>query len=365
MIKPPAILRWILFAIPAALYGLAVQMRLWLYQWNILKPARLRNPTISIGNLTVGGTGKTPIVELVARVLKQEGESVVILSRGYKAKDNSQSHQVSDGAHIQLSWEEAGDEPYLLARNLPGVKVYIGRDRYRSGRQAEGGDGACVFVLDDGFQHLQLGRTLNVLLIDATDPFGGGRLLPLGRLRETRQGIRRADVIMVTRSDHPFDEEALSRRIRRYHPSVHLLFAYHDVVGLMPVHSAGRREIIEDPEKERLEIRDFSGESVVAVSGIGRPDLFEQDITHFQLGLAKSFRFPDHHQYTQSEVDKIISEAYRLNVRMVMTTEKDAVRLAALDLKDMPFYYLRIEAKVEDEGRLRFYLESALGRFGA
>src|SRR5262249_47224582 len=163
----------------------------------------------------------------------------------------------------------------------------------------------------DGFQHIQLERNLNLLLIDATDPFGEGWMVPLGRLREAVRGLQRADVIVMTRSDHPFDEEAITQVIRRYKPSVHLLFAYHDLIGLAPVADGLSRAFIEDSSDTLKDIRDSSGEPVIALSGIARPELFVQDITHFQIPIADQFRFPDHYAFTQADVDTILAAAHR------------------------------------------------------
>ncbi|MBI1746017.1 MAG: tetraacyldisaccharide 4'-kinase [Acidobacteria bacterium] len=354
-----------LLVLPAALYGLAVQIRLWLYRSGIIKPRKLHNPVISVGNLTVGGTGKTPIVELIARRLREYGEAPVILSRGYKAIDISKNLLVSDGTNILMDWEDAGDEPFQLARNLTSTKVYIGKNRYISGQQAEGKGESCVFILDDGYQHVQLKRNLNILLIDATDPFGGGALLPIGRLREPIREIRRADIIVITRSDSPFDEETLTGAIRRYKPAIPILFAYHDVIGLFPVKEVDRRTDLNERRLNPIDIGEFFGQSVLTVAGIARPDLFVKDVQHFQIQVAGHMSFPDHHTYCASDVDTILAEARRLGVRAILTTEKDAIRLSHLYSDESPLYYLRIEARIMDEERLKFYIESCLGRFGA
>lgn len=341
------------FFFAMVVYGILVRLRLALYGLGILKTKKLRNPVISVGNLTVGGTGKTPLVELTAQLLRKEEENVVILSRGYGRANGSRCTLVSDGNNILTGWKEAGDEPFLLASNLPGVKVVVGNDRYRSGKTIEQQTGDCVFLLDDGYQHVGLARDLNILLIDATDPFGGEKLLPLGRLREPMREIRRADLVVITRSDHPFDEEYITSKIRHYNKDVHVVFAYHNVLGLVPIKG-----------NDLIEIMQFSFKPVVTMAGIAHPDVFFRDLSHYQIAVLRKFTFPDHYAFSLSDVEAVMAAAKQLNAEAVITTQKDAIKLAALDIPDFPFYYLKIQAAVDDVGRYMFYLESALGRYG-
>lgn len=195
--------------VPAKVYELGVRLRMALYETAYLKPRQLSKPVIAVGNLTVGGTGKTPLVEYIARYLTDESHETVILTRGYGRTATARARVVLNDGQPLPDWSLAGDEPLMLARRLPDVKIIVGADRYANGRFAETTYGCDVFVLDDGFQHLQLARDLNILVLDATDPFGNGDLLPFGRLREPLYALRRADAIVVTRTDRTFDQEHL------------------------------------------------------------------------------------------------------------------------------------------------------------
>lgn len=360
----PFPLRFLLFFIPMLIYSAAVRIRLSLYSIGLLRRKSLRSPVISIGNITAGGTGKTPLVALIARLLSQEGERVVVLSRGYRRQSRG-AVRVSDGERLLVGWREAGDEPFLLAGNLKGVRVVVAEDRYAAARMVEEELGECVFLLDDGYQQIGLARNLNILLIDATDPFGGGWLLPLGRLREPLGEIKRADLVVITRADHPFDHDALNSRIRRYNRTVHFLYGYHDIAGFAPVEAACRVGRLPAFDREKLlPASAFTEKQVLAFAGIARPDIFFSDLKHFGIKLKDKLALPDHHSYTQSEIDEIAARARQLGAIAAITTEKDAVKLAELDLGRFPFYFAKLEAHVEDEGRLKFYLEAALGRFG-
>ena len=204
----------IILAPLGALYGAITETRLALYRRGLLNVSKLDAPVISVGNITTGGTGKTPLVEYIARALAAEGRKVCILTRGYGRENPKARVLVSDGQQVLASENEAGDEPRLLAENLQGIAAVISdADRFAAGQWAISELGSEVFILDDGFQHLRLARDLNVATIDATDPWGGGRLLPRGRLREPRAGLARADCIVITRADQADDFDSLKREI--------------------------------------------------------------------------------------------------------------------------------------------------------
>lgn len=192
------------FVLPplSLLYGAVTRTRLSLYRRGTFHTTKLDRPVISIGNITTGGTGKTPLVEWVARTVAAQGKKVCILTRGYGRKDPHLQVIVSDGYGVLASPTEAGDEPYLLASRLVGSAAVISSaDRIAAGHEAINDFGTDCFVLDDGFQHLRLARDLNIVTIDATNPWGGGKLLPYGRLRETPESLSRADCVVITRCD--------------------------------------------------------------------------------------------------------------------------------------------------------------------
>ena len=221
-----------LFYAPAKLYELAVRARIVAYERGLLKTYRLSAPVISVGNLTVGGTGKTPCVAFIARTLRDAGHRVAILSRGYKRETRGRV-EVSTEKEILCSPRESGDEPYLLAQSCPGVRVVVDEDRYAAGQWLEGQSPISVFLLDDAFQHLRLARDLNLLLVDASEALAAAKMVPFGRLREPLAGLRRADAVIFTRSDHPFDRVSLVETVENYaRPNTPVFFAHHEMTGL-------------------------------------------------------------------------------------------------------------------------------------
>lgn len=332
----------------ARLYALAVHIRVYCYRKGILKARALDHPVISVGNLTVGGTGKTPWVAYLAEMLKKSGYQPVILSRGYRGKAEHSTLLVSNGRQILCEPEECGDEPYWLAQKLKGVPLAVGKNRYRAARQIQGPGERTVFVLDDGFQHLALKRDLNILIIDATDPFGGFRLLPRGRLREPLKAIERADLVVVTRSHYPFDQDEIELQVRERNAEAPLTYFYHDATGLYDLKS-GRS----------FTPRDFMGKRVIALAAIGNPGIFLRDLAHYQIRVVTEFLFRDHHCFTQSEIDSVLGKCAELGTDGVVTTEKDAVRLQKLEFADNRIFALQIEVRAEDdEGARKLLLEA-------
>lgn len=335
-----------LIYVPAKLYEMAVRMRMVLYEQEYFKPRALDKSVISIGNITLGGTGKTPLVEYIARYLAEENIEVGILSRGYKRRDSSAPYiVVSDGERVLANVEQAGDEPYMLANKLKGVKIVVGADRFRAGQLAIKELGCEVLILDDGFQHLSLKRDLDILVLDATDPFGGGEMVPYGRMREPIYALRRAQVIIVTRADRPFDQEELSRIIDGLGMNVPIIYAYHDLVGLR-----------EFPDNKVAPLRKLNRARVGVLCAIGNPQVFMGDLEAYQAQLVCEHLFPDHHRYSQDDIDKVVKEAQAAGAEFIATTEKDAVKLAGLSFGEMPVYITEIKAEFEDEVKLKSVL---------
>src|SRR5581483_6159436 len=247
-----------LFYLPRKLYEFGALLRHTLYQTGRFKAQELDAAVISVGNITFGGTGKTPMVDYIARFLADEGFKVAILSRGYKRKSKSERVLVSDGEQIHADADESGDEPYLLAKYLPRVSVIVGPNRYANALWAQEHLDTGVFLLDDGFQHQQLKRDLNILLLDATDPFGGGEMLPFGRLREPLMTMRRADAVVITRADRPFDYEYVVKNIENLAGNVPIFFAAHAITGLRDLKTG-----------EAVVPETFSGSRIAAFCGIG------------------------------------------------------------------------------------------------
>jgi tetraacyldisaccharide 4'-kinase len=330
----------------ALLFKLGVAFRLALYKTGYVRPQRAAAFTISVGNLTLGGTGKTPLVEYIARLLVEEGYRPSVISRGYGRRSRIPVRIVSDGTHLLATVSDAGDEPLLLARRLPGVIVAVGPRRYAVARQLEERFQPDVHVLDDGFQHLALERDLDLVLIDARDPFGDHALFPLGRLREPLSEIARASAIIITRADHPFDHPALEARLRDLAGSIPIFYSYHELVELFAPRSG-----------HRLTPQKLSGRRIGAFCGIGDPELFKSDLAHYGARVAFFRSFRDHHWYTERDLAHLFRDAETTGVEFLVTTEKDWMRLEPLALPAaLPLYVARIEARLEDAEAFRTFL---------
>jgi tetraacyldisaccharide 4'-kinase len=328
----------------AKLYELAALVRAEAYATGYLTTHRLVRPVISVGNLTLGGTGKTPLVAALAAYLRDQNLEVVILTRGYGRKRKAREVLRSETGELPPdAYERGGDEPALLARELPGVTVVVDPDRSSAGAWAERELDPDVFLLDDGFQHLRLARDLNVLVIDATDPFGGLRPPPLGRLREPLQGLRRADAVVVTRADRPFDERLIERVVRGLCRSeVPIFYAYHDFTDLRPLGGGKTRTPY-----------GFRGRRVGVLTAVGNPAVLVGDLAHASIEVVSESLLADHHDYAQADVDVAVAAARAAGAEALVTTEKDAIKLERLDLAAMPVFAARIRFRSEHEALIK------------
>ncbi|MCU1383231.1 MAG: lpxK [Acidobacteria bacterium] len=321
-------------------YGAAAAWRRAWYARDPGRQHRLERPVVSVGNLTVGGSGKTPIVEYIARLLVQRGERPGILTRGYGrriARDGVTV--VSDGTRVIAGLHEAGDEPLMLARALPGVAVLVGADRFLSGRLAERRLGVTVHILDDGFQHVELARDVDLLLVAEEDL--QDHPMPAGRLREGIEAARAADAALITAG---YDTAA--DRIGR-------AFGVAPVFRVTRATGAPRR--IAEP---RDSVVVPSNSRVFVVTGIARPDRFRDDILSVGWDICGAIAFRDHHRFSARDVRRIATEAKATGAMIVLTTEKDAVRLAACDLGDLPIASVPLVIGVEPaDGFERWLLE--------
>ena len=316
------------------LYDAVTRTRLSLYRRGTFQTTKLDRPVISIGNITTGGTGKTPLVEYVARTLALQGKKVCILTRGYGRKDPHLQVIVSDGYGVLASPSEAGDEPYLLATKLTGQAAVISSaDRIAAGQEAIKDFGTEVFVLDDGFQHLRLARDLNILCIDATNPWGGGRLLPYGRLRESLDGLTRADCVVLTRCDQVESVDALREEVL-------------ELTGGRPIFESRMRPLRLTSLKNGPETVALPGR-VGAFCAVGNPGSFFEGLRSlgYELGLERAFA--DHHAYSQSDVDALHQLARQAGANALITTAKDAVKLKGMAFS-LPCYVLEIEIVIDD-----------------
>jgi tetraacyldisaccharide 4'-kinase len=305
---------------------------------------------IAIGNLTVGGTGKTPVVEKFARELRDQGRNVAILSRGYRSKpaplherilnklllraDTTPPRVVSDGRSLLLDSESAGDEPYMLASNLKDVVVLVDKDRVKAGRYAIEKFGCDTLLLDDGFQYWKLrGRRQDIVLVDCQQPFGNERLLPRGTLREPPSHLARASTIFITKSDGKTAE--LRERIAELNSTAGIIECVHHPLYLEDVFTG-----------QRHDLNMIKGRKVASLSGIAQPESFEQNLTRSGSELVYSKRFADHHRFTQQEVLNAINRSKKRQAEMIITTQKDAVRFPKIDRRDLPIFFMRVEIKI-------------------
>ncbi|MEN8263464.1 MAG: tetraacyldisaccharide 4'-kinase [Nitrospirota bacterium] len=325
----------------SAIYGLALKGRGVAYS-SFIKPNKLPAKVICIGNLTLGGTGKTPAVIAVAQEAKKRGHNPCILTRGYKGKAKDISF-VSRGDKPLMSPVDAGDEPYLMAETLKRVTIIKGKDRFRAGIAAfDNAQLAIVniqvptlFILDDGFQHWKLHRDTDVLLIDGTNPFGNEKLFPEGIMREPFDAIKRAHIIVITKSDMAREGAvtAITHKIKQYSPDIPIYNAIHKAAGLVNVSG------------ENTELSFLRGKRVYAFSGIANPVYFQASMVRCGAHIVDFKKFRDHHVYSQSDIDRIKEEALGLDI---ITTEKDLVKLRELEVPQN-IYALKIEFSVNDE----------------
>ena len=343
--KKAALLRGVLFGL-SKVFLIIVKGRRWLYEARII-----RDHPLGVQVITVGGTGKTPVVEKFARVLTDQGRKVAILSRGYRSKPPPLTQRwknklllqdeivpprvVSDGKSLLLNSEDAGDEPYMLASNLKDVVVLTDKDRVKSGRYAIEQFGCDTLLLDDGFQYWKLaGRRRDIVLVDAQKPFGNEHLLPRGTLREPPEHIRRADTIFITKSDG--ETAGLRARIRKHNPSAGIIECVHWPLFFEDVFNPDQRE----------QIGWLKGKKVATLSGIAQPESFEQSLLQQGAELVYTKRFADHHRFNQQEILNTINRAKKRRADVILTTQKDAVRFPKIDRRDLPIFYMRVEIKI-------------------
>jgi len=347
--KAADLARLVLFLL-SKVFLLIVKLRRFLYNVRLLRDTTLGVQVIAIGNITVGGTGKTPVVEKFARELQNQGRTVAILSRGYRSKpppltkrlldrlllrsDTTPPRVVSDGKSLLLDSETAGDEPYMLASNLKDVVVLVDKDRVKSGRYAIEKFGCDTLLLDDGFQYWKLaGRRRDIVLIDCQAPFGNEFLLPRGTLREPGSHLLRASTIFITKSDG--NTAKLRARIARHNARAGIIECVHQPLYLEDVFTGKRHD---------LDL--IKGKKVAALSGIAQPESFENGLIRLGAELVYSKRFADHHRFTQQEVLNAVNRGKKRQATAIITTQKDAVRFPKIDRRDLPIYFMRVEINI-------------------
>ncbi len=317
----------------SVVYGAGGRMREWSYRSGLFRQQRLSSTVVSVGNLTVGGTGKTPMVVWLAKRFSAGDVKTAVLCRGYKPLPRRP--ETEDSWRVPEGWN---DEAALLHERL-GDDVEIGAspNRYEKGRELEARGVQC-FVLDDGFQHLQLARDVDIVMIDATNPFGDGHVIPSGRLREPISALRRADIIVITRSGHAPAVEAVIRR----HSHAPIFYAQTELVSLEVRGTRGA-----SVEKFRPE-----GKKFFAFCGIGNPAAFLGDLKSWGFSIAGHAQFRDHHLYTERDVADLEARATAVGADALICTEKDTYDLMLLVTQRIPICFCKISLRFDDEERL-------------
>ena len=344
------------FYVFSLIYEQLVNLKLTMYRWGWAKKERLGCYVISLGNVTVGGTGKTPTAQHLAREISDMGYRVAILNRGYRAKWRGEVGIVSDGHTLKMDAETAGDEAFMLAKHLPNVPVLIGAQRAVTGRYAIEHFGAEVAILDDGYQHWQLERDMDILLVDAVNVFGNGYLLPRGTLREPLSHIDRADVCLMTKVDQaaPGAIAHIWETFRSYNQDGLILESIHQ-----PRQFVRLSDWYEDIAAGGVPVTEMEGKKVLAVSAIGNPASFEQTLADLGIEMVESMRYPDHHDYGERDMAEVLYRAETLGVEAIVITEKDAVKVPGDVVRAkwrIPMYVISVEVTLQ-KGREEFFQE--------
>jgi tetraacyldisaccharide 4'-kinase len=322
----------------SAVFRTGVKLRRTAYALGWLKTRHLERPVISIGNLTVGGTGKTPLVASVAKLLLRNNLKPSILTRGYGRTNKANLIAIPPGGADHANAREIGDEPALLARMLPEVPLVLCADRFHGGQVAERQFGVDAHILDDGFQHLALARNLDLVAVDATQPISEWGLLPVGRQREPLSSLARAQIVVITRSDAP-QSPALRDQVLKANPNAKIFLCQTVVQGWLDAWTG------EAMHHEKLRTR-----KVAAFCGIGNPGAFFGDLRRWGFNVVQETAFPDHHLYTRGDIDRLVDDARKNGAVSLLTTQKDAVKFSRDWTPKLPILSCQIEAQILDAG---------------
>ncbi len=346
-------------------YELGLKVKLTMYNMGVFSQSKLPCKVISLGNITLGGTGKTPTARTMAIMIRDMGYKVVVLNRGYRAHWDKPVGVVSDGKKIYMTAFEAGDEAYLLAKQMPGIPIVIGKDRAISGEYVAQNMDVDVIIMDDGYQHWQLARDLDVVLVDTLNMFGNSSLLPRGTLREPLEHLDRANMFILTKTDQSpeYSHKYVRKIINENNPAALIFESVH-----LPKHFIEIADWYKGAGATPLALEDMQGKSVLAFSAIGNPASFEQSLLDIGINLVETIRYPDHHDYCMSEMQYVLERAMEEKVYAIVITEKDAVKIPTEFIyleRACPLYVLCIEVKMQDDGgRFERALSEALGGGG-
>lgn len=324
----------ILLSFLSFLYGIGVWLRNGLYGLGLLRSVKLPCFVVSVGNLTVGGTGKTPVVMHLAKKFAAKGKKVAVLTRGYARKGSEPVRAVKKDDTA----ESVGDEPLLISRRLDPIPVVVGKDRARSGAWAIDHLKVDTLVLDDGFQYRKLRKDAEIVLIDATNPLGNGCLLPRGILRESPSSFKRANLVLLSKVEQC---EIINSKIAGLEERLHILNPRMGIAkaAYFPL------QLIRLDGQERLSAGEIAGKSILAFSGIASPASFRKTLEGLGAKVLGERSFPDHHYYTDAEIRELVREAQDMKVCGLVTTEKDGVRIPRID-SDIPIWMLGIDIEI-------------------
>lgn len=324
------------------LYGAIGKIRSKLYQKDILKSFDLSVKTISVGNITVGGTGKTPLVAYIAQILLEKGEKVCILTRGYGRDNPKERILVTDGKIILADAKDSGDEPFELAKKLSGKAIIVADPkRAEAGKWVLEEFAVTAFILDDGFQHLKVKRNLDIVLLDAANPFGNGKLLPAGILRENLDSLKRADCVVITKANLIEDISEIQEKVIKINPNCKVFVSknqFGEFISLKEFLSA----------KQGIPSANIKNLKSYAFCALGNPDSFFVQLRQENFDLVYSRTFPDHHIYRQTEIQKLERDAINKGAEVLLTTAKDAVKLTHLKF-NLPCFVIENGLTLEDE----------------
>ena len=330
------------------LYEYGVRLKLAMYNVGLKKKEKLDCCVISIGNITVGGTGKTPTAQKMADLIKRMGYRVVILNRGYRSHWDKEIGVVSDGNKIFMTAYEAGDEAYLMAKTLPGIPVVIGKNRAITGKYAVEKLNAEVIIMDDGYQHWHLERDLDVVLVDTLNMFGNGCVLPRGMLREPLENLNRGDLFLLTKTDQSsvLSRMQLRKTIERYNAKAPVVESVHHPKNFVEI-----ADWYKGITQNHMDLSGLEGKDVMVFSAIGNPSSFEQTLSSIGLNIKEAVRYPDHHDYGMLEMQYISERASSQNAVAMITTSKDAVKIPTefiYSAREIPLYILNMDIQVTD-----------------
>lgn len=335
------LLKKILFIIGrplSPLYSLVMQARAFLYRKSFFKQHKFPVPIISVGNLTMGGTGKTPTVLHIATILQKKGFHPAIISRGYGGKSTNKINVVSDTGSLLMSPAQAGDEPYMLASMLPGVPVLTGKKRTLTAKFAIEHFNCNVLILDDGFQHLAVVRDLDIVLFDKTTGLGNGRVFPGGDLREPISALARASIFLITGQDttKAKKQSGIEKYLINQWPNTNTFFSKRDQGTFFSLQNRAEHS------------RKILPEKILAFCGIANPHRLQDDLIAYDFDVKFFKSYPDHHRYSQADLNFLIERARSLGALAIVTTDKDLVKVGSLSITDIPIYSVRPHTNFSD-----------------